>query len=185
MKNTNNMMFRKEVFLGLLILICISNISAFAISSDYWSGNALKLYSGESKEFSLLIQNQVSTSDLKLRVTVTAGSELVRLADPSNIYVVPVGEKKNANFVATVPLGAKPGQVYNIRIDFSEVKDSANGEFGIGTAIGQSFNLVVLPETTGWNKTVVLYFAAGITVLLIIIFTLRRVMKGKSHRKRR
>jgi len=183
MEKTRLIMIKKEVLVALIVLFCISNIAAFAVGSFYWSGNSMKLSLGESRNFSIILH--AGNSDIKIKADITSGSEVLKITDLSKIYTIPLGEKRSVNLEASVPKDAKPGQIYSVRIDFSEIKDSASGEFGFGTAIGQSFNVVVLPETTGWNKTVVLYLAAGITVLLIIIFTLRKVMKGKSHKKRR
>lgn len=186
MKNINGIMIRRGILTGLIILICIGNIFAFAVSSDYWSGNSLKLAPGESKEFSLILQNLVGTSDIKLKAGVVSGSEVLRILDSSDIYLVPAGEKRNVNLRASIPIDAEPGQVYKAKIDFSEIKDSSKGEFGFGTAIGQSFDIVVLPKTS-WleNNSIVLYLVIGIAVLLIVIFTLRKIMKGKSKTKRR
>lgn len=179
-------MIGKEVLIGLIVLICISNISAFAISSEYWSGNPLQLNPGETREFSLILQNLGSTSDLNLKAVVATGADVLRLADSSNIYTIPAGERGSANFIATVPLDAQPGQVYSVKIDFLEVKDSQSGEFGFGTAIGQSFNIIALPtkpaEPAGLNTVVLLLIIGGIVLVGIIIFILTKI-KRKSHRK--
>jgi len=187
MKNTNKMMIRKEILAGLLLLICISNISAFAVSSDYWSGNSLKVNPGETKQFSLILQNLVGTSDITIRAIVTGSSDILRLTDSSNIYLVPAGQKINVNLEVNMPIDASPGQIYGAKVDFSEVKDSSSGEFGFGTAIGQAFDIVALPlpePVQPTNNSVMLYIIAGTTLLLaVIIFTLRKVMKRKSDRK--
>ena len=185
---SKKMVVGKEVLIGLIVLICISNISAFAISSEYWRENPLRLYPGESKEFSLVLQNLGGTSDLNLRANVISGYNVLKVADPSNIYTVPAGQKGQANFIATVPSDSKPGKVYSVQIDFLEVKDSKSGEFGFGTSIGQSFDIVTLSaveQPTGLNKTVILYVIAGIILLVIVIWILRKVKKRKPHHRKR
>ena len=195
MKNINKKMIGKEILIGFILLLCINNVFAFAVSSDYWSGNSLKLAPGETKEFSIILQNLVGTSDIRIKAVVTSGSEVLTITDSSDTYLVPAGEKINVNFRVTIPIDAEPGQIYNAKIDFSERRDSSSGEFGFGTAIGQAFDIVV-PSTVSrrsWleNNLVILYLAIGIAVLLIIIFILRKglkkilrkVMKGKSHKR--
>ena len=182
------MVVGKEVLIGLIVLICISNISAFAISSEYWRENPLRLYPGESKAFSLVLQNG-GTSNLNLKANVMSGYNVLKIADPSNVYTIPAGQMGQANFIATVPSDSKPGKVYSVQIDFAEVKDSKSGEFGFGTAIGQSFDIVTLSaveQPAGLNKPVV-FIIAGIILLAIIIFILRKKLKKKKshHRKRR
>lgn len=184
------MMIGKEVLIGLIVLICISNISAFAISSEYWRENPLRLYPGESKEFSLVLQNLGSSSDLMLRAVVLTGSSVLRLTDSSNIYTVPAGQKGEANFIATVPADSKPGQVYSVQINFAEVKDSQSGEFGFGTAIGQSFDIIAIPpvsaEPTKTPLLTVILLAVGVALLVAIILILgKKFKKKKSQRKHR
>jgi len=182
MKDINKTMAWKEILVGLIVLICISNVVAFAVSSDYWSGNSLRLAPGETKEFSLILQNLVGTSDLKLRAVVTSGSSVLRLADSNDIYIVPAGEKKNVNLIASIPSDSQPGQVYNVKVDFSEITESSGGEFRLGTAIGQSFDIIVLPEKTEEsNNSVILYVVAGAALLVIVVaFILVRVIKRKN-----
>ena len=184
------MTIRKEILMGIIVLICISNISAFAISSDYWNTNPLRLYPGESINVPIILQNLGGTSDLRLKAIVSTGSSVLKLADSNNIYTVPAGEKGQANFVATLPADAKPGQVYNVKIDFAEVKDSKNGEFGFGTAIGQSFDIIALSsEPAKTNRTsiiiVILSIAAGIALLVAIKLILKKIKKKKSHIRHR
>jgi len=178
-------MIKKEILAGFILLLCFSNIAAFAISSDYWSGNPLKLAPGESKEFSLILQNVAGTSDIKLKITVVEGKNVLQLMDSKTLYTVPAGEKINVNFRATMPIDAKSGDRYTAKIDFAEVKDTSQGEFGFGTAIGQNFEIITLPEKTPFNRTIIIYFIGGIAVLLIVILTLKKVMKGKSHKRKR
>jgi LPXTG-motif cell wall-anchored protein len=187
MKNVNEMMVRTGILAGLIILICISNISAFAVSSDYWGGHSLQLNPGETKEFSLTLQNLVGTSDLRVKAIVTSGSAILKLADPSNVYLIPAGEKKNVNFKAIMPIDAKPGQTYNVKIDFSEMRDSSSGEFGFGTAIGQNFDVVAMlpPEQkpTGVNKNLMFAIIIGVALIAIIILVLKKSKKRKPHKK--
>jgi len=186
MKNIDKIMAGKEILVGLMVLICIGNVAAFAISSDYWSQYPLRMAPGETKEFSLILQNLVGTSDLKLKAVVSTGSSVLRLADSSDIYIVPAGEKKNVDLIASVPADSKPGQIYNVKVDFSEITDSSSGEFRLGTAIGQGFDIVILPGVVEeLNKNLILYIAAGAILLAVIIFILLRILKKKSKKKRR
>lgn len=175
--------------IGLIVLICISNISAFAISSNYWRGYPLKMYPSESQNVSFVLENLDGTSNLNLRAVITSGSDILRASDSSSTYNVLSGQEGDANFVATLPADAKPGQVYPVTIDFTEVKNSQSGEFGFGTSIGQSFDVIVLspsaPQPTGMNTTTILYIIAGIVVLAAIIFVILKTKKKKSHRRKR
>jgi len=188
MKN-KKMMIGREVLIGLIVLICISNISAFAISSAYWRENPLILTPGESKEFFLTLQNLGATSDLNLRAVVTTGSSVLRLAGSSNIYTIPAGQMGEVNFIATLPADSKPGQIYSVQINFAEVKDSQSGEFGFGTAIGQSFDIIAISPVKEPTKTpllTVILLAVGVALLVAIILILgKKLKKKKSHGKHR
>ena len=142
-----NKIMRKEILTGLLVLLCMGNIAAFAVSSSYWSGNPLQLSPGESKNFSIVLQNLGGTSDLTLKAKISSGSEVIKIIDSSDIYTVPAGDKTKVNFEAVIPSDAEPGKTYDAKIDFSEVKQSSSGEFGFGSAIGQGFSIIVLSPT--------------------------------------
>src|SRR4030042_515785 len=184
MKNTNKIMMGKEILVGLLILVCIGNVAAFAVSSDYWYGYPLGMTPGETKEFPLTLQNLVGTSDLKVRAVVSTGSSVLKLVDSDGVYVVPAGEKLNVDLVASVPADSRPGQVYSVKVDFSEMAGGSAGEFKVGTAIGQAFDIVILPGVgeVEVNYTL-LYIVIGVILLAVIVFVLVRILKKKSKKK--
>lgn len=181
-------MIKKEILISFIVLICISNVAAFAVASFYWSGNPIKLIPGETRNFSIILY--AGNSDLKVKADVTGGSDVLKITDSSNIYSIPTMEKGKVNLEAIAPEDAKPGTVYNIRIEFSEVKDSEAGEFGFGTAIGQSFSIIVIPENPAGiinNSSAMIFLIVGIAVLLAAIFTAKKIARarrGKSKKKR-
>ncbi len=179
---------RKEILMGFILLFAISNISAFAISSNYWSGNPLRIYSGESMNFSIVMQNLAGTSDVKLKASITSGAEVLKLIDTSDIYTVLAGQRKNINLKVTIPQDAKPGQMYNARIDFAEMKEGKSGELGVGTAIGQSFDIIVVPTGNIFKDkpSTIIYLSIAIAMLLVVIFIVMKTRKGKlKTRKKR
>lgn len=183
----NKITLGKKALFGLLLLVCMSTISAFAVSSSYWSGNPLQLNPGESRNFSIILQNIGGTSDLTLKAKITSGLEVLKITDSSDVYVVPAGGKKAVHLQANIPLTAEPGKSYDAKIDFSEVKQSSSGEFGFGTAIGQGFSVIVTPKTIPPSKgtSLTLLIALGIAVLLAAIFVIIKLKKKKFHRKKR
>jgi hypothetical protein len=179
MKTTKN-----GILIGIALLLCMTSISAFAVSSSYWSGNPLTLNAGETRNFSIVLQNLGATSDLTVKASITGGSEVLKFTDSSDVYVVPAGEKKLVNLEAVIPANAIPGQTYDAKLDFSEVKQSNSGEFGFGTAIGQGFSIIVSQPSAASGTPLVIYFAIGIAVaLLILLIVLKMKKKPKSRKK--
>lgn len=182
-----NKIIFKEALAGMIVLLCMANVAAFAVSSTYWSGNPLQLSPGESKNFSIVLQNIGGTSDLTLKAKVTSGSEVLKITDSSDVYVVPAGEKLMVNLQAVIPKGAEPGKTYDAKIDFSEMRQSSSGEFGFGTAIGQGFSIIVIPKTIvpSEGKSWIYLIVLGIAILLAAILVIVKLKKKKTHRKKK
>jgi len=185
MKNNLISNMRKEILFGVIFLICMSSVSAFAISSPYWSGNSLTLNAGESTDVIMVLQNLAGTSDIQVKAVITEGSSLVKIADESSTYIIPAGGKTTVTLEATVPSNAETGQVYDVKIDFSEMKETGSGEFGLGTAIGQRFSIIV-GERLEEGIPAYVYVIAGIIFVLIIIAIIlaKKFLPGKKSRRK-
>lgn len=180
MKKTNNLMI-KTIIIAFAILFLIGNISAFAVSSAYYNNNPLKLKQGETMDFMLVLQNPSGPEADMLKVNILSGSEILEITDPSNIYSVPTGDKTSVNLRATIPQNARVGQIYPVNIELITVSKSDSGEFGFGSAIGQSFDVIVTREdgtTDLVSKStlkLLIISAIGVFVLgLMIILIVKR-----------
>lgn len=187
MKENKLSIIRKEILIGFIMLLCINSISAFVVSSTYWSGNSLQLTPGGTESFTIILQNG-GTSNLNIKAIISSGSEILRLTDSSDIYTVPAGGRATINLQAVIPDNAKPGTIYPAKIDFTEIVSGAGGTV-FGTSIGQSFDIVVLGGNNSFPGTsLVLYILGAMIVLLIIALAIVKLKKKKhklhKHKKR-
>jgi hypothetical protein len=187
MKKNKISIIEKEIFMSLMILLCISNISAFVVSSTYWSGNPLKLYAGQTENFTIILQNAGGTSDLTLKAAISESSEVLKLIDTSDVYVVPAGGRTTVNLEAVIPEDAQSGKIYHAKIDFTETLSEAGGTT-FGSSIGQSFDIIVLEESKGDKpilRTALILCISGIIIILLIIALVIKLKKKNSKQKKK
>lgn len=162
------------IFVSMFFLLSVISItSAVAIGGPPMENKQLVLFSGESRNLEFTIQNGGgATEAVNVKVNVTEGSEIIKLVEEKNIYLVSPGDMVPIGFLVTAPNGAT-GSKYKIIIEFSEA--SANQDaLSFGTGINQEFEVVLAEpiekikenkELKGW----VLMLWIGIFILLIII----------------
>jgi preprotein translocase subunit SecG len=130
------------------------------------------------------------TSDLSVRADISSGSEVLKLTDSSNIYVVPAGGKTTVNLQVTIPSGVKVGKTYNAKIDFTDIVSGAGGT-ALGTSIGQSFDIVVVGGgKSSSDISIIPYILIILIVLLILILAIiklkkKKKIKSSKHKKRK
>jgi uncharacterized membrane protein len=175
---------------GIFVMIILASelVASFAVSSAYWEENPLVLPAGETKDIKLILQNLASPDEINLKASIDRGSEVIGLADPSDIYLVPGGEKKDVNLRVAIPIDAKVGDIYPVRMVFTTVAPGAAGGFVFGSSIEKSFNVVVgaAPGTITPSYTLKEKSLTWILVIVIIIVAaviIWRLLKRKKQEK--
>ncbi len=169
----------KKTALLIIVLLFISNVSAFAVSSAYYKDNPLKLQPGKTFDFMIVLQNPSGPGNVMLKANILSGSEVLQVTDSDNLYTVPEMGKEKINLKAVIPENAKIGQVYPVNIELITVEESNNGEFGFGSAIGQNFDIIVARQDGStsllppMNSTLLVFLVIGIigialTTILIV-----------------
>ena len=92
-----------------LSLLCsiVPNVLAFAVSSQYYDTNPLYMQPGETVETFFTLQNLAGDRNVTIMARITYGEKIITLLDESDIYNVPLGEKKKVNFKITIPSDTK------------------------------------------------------------------------------
>jgi len=180
-------MKREVVILGILFL-CINFISAFGVSSLYYPGNPLKLMPGEARNITLVLQSS-ETSDTTLKATVAEGSDILKIIDSSDTYIVPVQGRQTVNLQVTLPKNAKAGTVYPVKVSLSQVVKNG-GMIGFATAIDQHFDVVVTKNPNVFDNLIqnntLMYFIGGLLVVGVLTVTAIRKKKSKKiHHKKK
>ena len=170
----------------LLVLSLISFASALSVSLPYMENKQLNLTLGETKDLQIILQNGGATDPINVKVTINQGSEVIKLADASDIYLVTPGDKVPVNFVVTAPEGVDFGKEYSVTIEFSEA--SSNKEtLSFGTGIEQNFKVLLAKtpaeiakdEKAKKLKNNLILIGAILLVLIVLILIIIQVKKNK------
>jgi hypothetical protein len=172
----NKIIYNKiYVSLAMLLILGISFVSAFSVSSPYMANKTLNLLQ-DSKITNLefVLQNGGgATENISVRVSILEGSDIASITDSSNIYTVIPGEKVPVNLRITLPANVTVGSSYNVRLEFSTVTVGQSGQFGFGTGQEQDFKVVIgEKEITETNNLIYLYLIVGILLVAFIIVLL-------------
>ena len=164
-----------------MFLLLIMQAYAFGITSDYNSQTSLAMSRGESRHFSMELQNMVGGEDLIAVNEILSGKEFVKAV--KNEYLVPFGRKDvYAEFDVTIPEDAKPGE-YDIGIMFKvSPKTLKEGmvQFNSGSEI--RFKLIVNEEIAKKSfldkllayPIILVVIALAVVLMLVFIFIRRK-----------
>ena len=186
--------FRAEILAVVFVILLCGYASAFAISSFYWRENPLNLTIGETKDIQFTLQNNIGGEDLNIRARIIKGSEIAKISDASNEYLLSFGGVQPVVHVeVSIPNDAKIGDVYTLEIIFDTVKKGTSGGLGFGASISRGFKVnvvekpkppeeVVLPEKKPLLQTIYLVIILVVILAIIIVtIALFNLLKKKKQ----
>lgn len=168
------------IFLLLVILTSIPHANALSVVSDYLANDTLELISGNSKIYSIRLQNP---TDGEVGIKLDYDSAFMRVTDYKELYVLPPKTTGyRIEFNVTAP--KEPG-LHRVGYTVSEVESGGEG-LAIRLKINKNFNLKVTekPNKFHLNFNYVIY-AAMIIVFLIYVFRKKRIEKRSKRKSRR
>jgi hypothetical protein len=194
MKNNKNTHNKIYISLAMLMLLGISFVSAFSVSSPYMENKTLNLFpDSKITDLQFVLQNGGgATENVSIKVNILEGSEIASLLEESDIHTVSPGEKIPVNLRITLPKDAIVGKSYNIRLEFTTVSSGQSGEFGFGTGQEQNFKVVIVKEvvpennliSNAFSKKISLYLIIGILLVLLIISFVWSKRRSKKTTKK-
>ena len=182
MKRAGNLLL---VVLIVCSLACLTNVSAFGITSPYWQERPLEVVPGETVDVYLELQNMLGEEDITVVAEVVKGSEIVEIVDESNEYFVPFGSKDvKISLRITIPENAAVGTEYEAGITVTTITPGEKGAVSMGSSIEKDFPIIVKSATTeatatGTNWGLVL---GVIVVIVIVILIVVQLLKGKKSK---
>lgn len=199
MKTIGLLQLHKSIGLLLFLLLGVSSVSAFGVSSSYWGGHPLYVSPGETKEIAISLQNMDSdTGDISASVKMTSGAEIASLKDEGKIYNMPYGTDNTPVYIEIkIPKDAQPGQTWTLSFDIVSTSATKNqGVIQFNTGVIESFDVVVqqpetataaqAPETKGNNMPLIIVsIILGTVLLAIIVIILAKKGSVSSNEKRR
>lgn len=182
----------KKIFfsfvLTISILLLLSSVYAFGVTTWYWEGNPLKLEPGETKEIYLELQNMVGDNDVNAEVKLIKGSEVAQIIDSSNIYSVPAKTKDTkVNVRVSVPETDQIGKTYTLGFSIQTV-NPAGGGVGLSTGFEKEFDVEVAekpkpaaPEVTEVAKKGFPWFTLVIAIAIVVVLA---IIVKKANKKK-
>ena len=173
---------------GLLIMM-ISLVNAFGVSTSYWGDNPLKIAPGESKIVVLGLQNKVGNEDVTLKANLTNDGEgIATLIDENLDYFIPLGGGNSVTIQIEVPEDADKGITHTITVSFTQVASGEGGMVRLTGGIVSKFPVEIVGEEEselyqpGEKKTLSGFWMiviALVAVLIIFSMVKRRKIKSK------
>ncbi|MDA3836168.1 MAG: hypothetical protein PF542_00950 [Nanoarchaeota archaeon] len=172
------------IILGILILT-LSSVSAFAVSSKYWDENPVIISPGETITIETILQNMAGSENIEATATISGGSEIAKLMEPSKTYLINAAEKTNVPMQITIPK-ENFQERYVVVISFKS-KTAGEGDFSLGSSIEREIPIQVtqIPqEAEQLNRSYQIIAILGIVIIGLIIFLLLKKPKNKKKKKK-
>lgn len=172
------------------ILLATGFVSAFGASMPYGTGIPLKLYPGQSIDFSIVLQSSPVEGDLTIIPEISEGQDIIRITDSLKEYKVIADQNVGAsiNVKASVPADAPIGKEYNVKFLFKDVTPQPAGMIGLSVTTGASFDVIVVEkpapiveETPAAEGISLIWWILGIIVVIAIIAIIWFVVKSRKE----
>ena len=163
---------KNKIILITIILVTISTINAFGISSPYWQGNPLIINAGETKVVNLNLQNMVGEEDITVKAEITQGVDIVSLKQDTFIIKARTSDTI-IPLEITIPKNASP-ENRTIKIDFKKISNDSSG-IVIGTGMSVYFDVITTEKRE--NSTNPLTIGAILLIIILVLIIIRKIRK--------
>ncbi len=167
---------KNKIILIMLLLILVSTISAFGISSPYWEGNPITMEKGETKIINLNIQNMVGDEDITVKAEITQGKEIASLKQDTFTIKARTSDTI-IPLEITIPNNIKEDNK-TIKIDFKKILNNAGG-IAMGTGMSVYFDVVTSNKDSKKNNPLLLILIGAIILAIILYINIRKNKKIK------
>ena len=170
----------KFIFGIFLLVTLMGNITAFGVSSPYWTGNPLNIDRGETMIVELNLQNMVGDDDVNVEARLVSGSEYAKLKETQFL----VKQKTSDTFAPLtikIPRNVEPG-IHKIKVEFKSIADDTGGMINVGTGMDVSFDVNI---SENFAKREINYILIGGIVLTILIIILIIFLTKRKKKKRK
>lgn len=122
-------------------MLLLPGIAAMGLTSPFF-GDYIEMYKGERMISTFILQNMVGDEDITVKVTVTEGNNIARIADKKEMYRVPFGRKDiPVNIEITIPENAEAE--YPVKFIINQIADEGKG-LSLALALEKRFTVRVL-----------------------------------------
>lgn len=173
------------LFLILFLLSLASSFSAkaLAVASDHLEGNTLTLIEGDSKIYSIRLQNPDSSES---RVKVDYDHQFMKAIDFKDEYTLPPQSSTRIEFNITAPDYDKNNDLFTLSYTVHQLSAPSGGGIPFLTKINKNFKLKVARDP---NKFYIDYdyavFALIAVVFLFYVFWKKRIRRSLKRKSRK
>ncbi len=170
-----------KIIILLLFALSAIAISANAISvvADYLVNNSLVLVQGESKIYSIRLQNP---ADNEVGIKLDYDRTLMKVIDYKEVYILPPKTGYKILFNVTAP---EDSGLYDVSYTVGEVEPSSGSGLPILLKINKNFKLKVVEDPKKEFKLSYgsIMFAIALLAFMLYIFIKKTEIKQKSGGK--
>jgi hypothetical protein len=168
--------FGSGIAVLILILMLVSLVSGFGLSSSNWKGNPLSVPPGETGVSELTLQNMLSEFDETVRVELIEGSEIASVEEGD--ILVKAGTKDTVvPVVVRMPKDVIPGTTFGVKVSFTSVVSGEGGGVALGTGMFANFDVVTgeeIPPVPFFERTSTWLIIGAIILIIFIVWLKRR-----------
>ena len=169
------------ITVGVFILL-LGTTLAFGVSSQYWKDYPLKMYSGETKDVYVVLQNRAgATEDITATGTIAEGADIAKLIGLKKQYTVPADDEVKVNIRVSIPDDVEVGHEYDIIINFNFNSESEGESLSIGSNVEQILPVLIIEKPSQAveqeKETSWMYLILGIVVVTILVLLIIRASK--------
>lgn len=177
----------KVLFLtAISILVLVSFVNAFAISSAYNSNTPIEIYPGETRNIQFKLMASSGEDNLVIRAELIDNGNVASLTDSNLKYNVNYGDIIPVNLRININNTAKIGEEHSIVLKFSDITPS-EGEGSVSFKGSSTIGLRVLviqPELKEGKGTGLLFIFGFFLLILIIAIILVIWLVVRNRRNR-
>lgn len=172
----------KKAILFSMIILLISSVSSFGVSSPYWEGHPLVIEKGQTEIVELNLQNMFE-EDITVKVKVIQGTELIELKQDT--FLIKSGTSDTViPLEISIPKNA-PDTNKTLEIEFKKIVDQGQG-IPLGTGMSVSFDIVTVEAESdiSSNKAWIILFSFLVCILIIWLIIKRnknKILNTKHH----
>ncbi len=191
MGNLNNI--RIILMIAMFFLVSTSSVLAFAISAPYSKNTPLKMYPGETKDVSFVMQNLQGNADENVVVSLLEGKEIADITSGNN-YLVRLGTSDTqVKLRINVPSDVA-GKTYNVKFSVQSSPGGKEGNIQLGVGYNVDFPVIVMEksaapaptpqeieqpqENSTWAVWVIAIIIAIVIIIILVIWFWRKERLG-------
>lgn len=170
----------KNILTLIFGILIISNVTAFAVSSQYWDDNPIIMEKGETKQIKIYLQNMAGKETITATGSILEGADIARfISDPK--YTIAAGTKSEIIIEIKIPRNIP---IINDYIKLAFETTSGEGAFALKNSVERTIPISIEEKPKDITLKNTLWYVIIIATIVIIILIIL-LLKKKKKKKRK